>query len=138
MYKLNKQTSITRLSDNATIPSDPANSDYQEYITWLSAGNTPTPVDPPTPAQLFAVIETRITQHMDEVAQSKKYDNRDSCRLYAGYTNPFQVESIAFGQWVSACWVSSNQAQTDIANGLRTIPTPEEAVAELPVMEWPV
>jgi len=73
---------------------------------------------------------------MDEVAQSKRYDNRDSCRLYAGYVNPFQAEAIAFGQWVAACWVASNQAQADIINGLRTIPTPTEAVAELPVMDW--
>ena len=75
---------------------------------------------------------------MDEIAQAKKYVNRDSCRLYAGYVNPFQAEAIAFGQWVAQCWVASNQAQADIANGLRTIPTPEEAVASLPNMEWPV
>jgi hypothetical protein len=93
---------------------------------------------PPTPEQLLKAIEQAIEKHMDEVAQSKKYDNRDSCRLYAGYVNPFQAEAIAFGQWVSACWVASNQAQSDIANGLRTIPTPKEAVAALPVMGWPV
>ena len=93
---------------------------------------------PPTPQEVLKAIEQAIEKHMDEVVQSKKYDNRDSCRLYAGYTNPFQVEAIVFGQWVSACWVDSNQAQVDIANGLRTIPTPEEAVAELPIMGWPV
>ena len=93
---------------------------------------------PPTPQELLKAIEQAIEKHMDEVAQSKRYDNRDSCRLYAGYVNPFQAEAIAFGQWVAQCWVASNQAQADIANGLRTIPTPEEAVAELPVMVWPV
>ena len=93
---------------------------------------------PPTPEQLLKAIEAAIEKHMDEVAQAKRYDNRDSCRLYAGYPNPFQAEAIAFGQWVAQCWVDSNQAQADIANGLRTIPTPEEAVAELPTMGWPV
>jgi hypothetical protein len=93
---------------------------------------------PPTPQEQLKAIEQAIEKHMDEVAQSKKYDNRDSCRLYAGYTNPFQAEAIAFGQWVAQCWVASNQAQADIANGLRTIPTPEEYIAELPTMGWPV
>ena len=38
---------IERLSDNAFIPFDPANTDYQEYLKWLEAGNTPLPADTP-------------------------------------------------------------------------------------------
>ena len=44
MYKLIKK-SVQRLSDNALIPFDPANTDYQEYLRWLDAGNTPLPAD---------------------------------------------------------------------------------------------
>jgi hypothetical protein len=32
---------VLRLSDNTSIPFDPANTDYQEYLKWLEAGNTP-------------------------------------------------------------------------------------------------
>ena len=50
MYKYIKQEngdviSIRRLSDNACIPFDPANTDYIAYLKWIEAGNTPEPAD---------------------------------------------------------------------------------------------
>jgi hypothetical protein len=38
---------IKRLSDNAFIPMDPANTDYQEYLKWLAEGNSPISADTP-------------------------------------------------------------------------------------------
>jgi len=51
MYKLikdsmsNKLTAIQRLTDNASIPFDPDNTDYQAYLKWLELGNTPEPAE---------------------------------------------------------------------------------------------
>jgi hypothetical protein len=51
MYQLQPDTSmgaatcIKRIADNAFIPFDPANTDYQEYLKWLAEGNLPIPAD---------------------------------------------------------------------------------------------
>jgi len=37
---------VIRLSDNAFIPLNaPDNTDYQAYLRWLEAGNTPEPAE---------------------------------------------------------------------------------------------
>lgn len=51
MYKLIKDLfsgevkSVQRIADNAFIPFDPANTDYQVYLKWLEEGNTPLPAE---------------------------------------------------------------------------------------------
>ena len=51
MYKLYKNKLnnsirvVIRLSDNASIPFNPDNTDYQAYLKWLDEGNTPLPAE---------------------------------------------------------------------------------------------
>lgn len=106
---------------------------YEEYKLWLADGNTPNPL-PAT--EQFKLIERAVEKHMDEVAQADGWDNRWTCVARAGYINPWQSKGIKFAQWMDACWMVAIQAQNDVVAGLRTIPTPEEAVLELPVMVW--
>ena len=37
---------IVLRSDNAWIPTDPANTDYQAYLAWVAEGNTATEWSP--------------------------------------------------------------------------------------------
>jgi hypothetical protein len=51
MYKLikdnitNQIKVVCRLEDEAYIPMDEANTDYQAYLKWLEEGNTPLPAE---------------------------------------------------------------------------------------------
>lgn len=49
MYKLinvyGEIKTVKRLSDNAFIPFDPDNTDYQEYLRFLAEGGQPLPAD---------------------------------------------------------------------------------------------
>jgi len=51
MYKLFATNyggaAIIRLADNAFIPFDPANTDYQTFLKWLAEGGVPLEADAP-------------------------------------------------------------------------------------------
>ena len=67
-YKLTNSETIIRLSDNASIPNDPRNSDYARYLLWLKEGNEPEPADPipePTYAELRAKEYPSIPDQFD-------------------------------------------------------------------------
>jgi len=49
-YKLQKNIdgrdcAVTIIGQNISIPFDPNNTDYVEYLKWLAEGNTPLPAD---------------------------------------------------------------------------------------------
>ncbi|GKS93229.1 hypothetical protein [Acidovorax sp. SUPP2825] len=46
-YRLTASAIVIRVADGASIPPDPANTDYSAYTRWLAAGNEPLPYTPP-------------------------------------------------------------------------------------------
>ena len=47
-YTLTATTAIIRDIDQACIPDDPRNTDYQAYLAWVAEGNTAAPYVAPT------------------------------------------------------------------------------------------
>ena len=141
MYKLTSTTSILRTADNASIPADPANSDYLRYLMWIDEGNTPEPVPVPTDAEqekaTQAALTSALNNHLNAVAGERSYDDRFTCSLRAGYPGPFQPEGQAFAAWMDDCNMLAYQIMSEVKQGLRQIPTESELIAALPLIEWP-
>jgi hypothetical protein len=78
-----------------------------------------------------------LEDHYDAVAQQKRYDNRYTCALRAGYAGPFQAEGIAFAVWMDNCNAMAYQILADVLNGVRPAPTIEQLISELPTISWP-
>lgn len=47
------------LGNHTAIPNDPTNRDWQEYLTWLSEGNQPEPMDQPGEIIPIVTLEDR-------------------------------------------------------------------------------
>ena len=52
-YQLATGDTIHRLTDNAYIPPDPANTDYQAFLAWVAEGNMPDPAPQVAPAPVL-------------------------------------------------------------------------------------
>ena len=68
MYKLDKFGGIIRTIDGASIPADPNNLDYAEFLIWQAAGNTPLPYEPP-PVDLKAAAQAELTATDGDMAR---------------------------------------------------------------------
>ena len=96
-YKLTKEgNTVIRLSDNALIPFDNRNMDFQEYIAWIAAGNTPLPRDPDPPP----------TQDELDIGEAKLYTKLNALKNMT----PTQVKT-----WVTNNVTTFAQAQDAIA-----------------------
>lgn len=89
-------------------------------------------------ARKIGAIAAALDAHFDAVAQARRYDNRITCALRAGYVGPFQAEGVAFAQWMDQCYTAAHVMLAEVQAGTRAMPaTIDEALALLPVMVWP-
>ena len=95
-------------------------------------------VDGRTDTEILADYTAAIQARLDRFAGTRGYDGILSACSYASSTNAkFQAE----GQYcVSArdeTWAACYAIMAEIEAGVRAIPSLEELLAELPVLEWP-
>lgn len=113
----------------------PAFIDGAWRVTWI--------IRPPTEQEIAVAQAALIASYIaemeamyDAVAQSRRYDNRITCALRAGYPGPFQAEGQAFALWMDACNALGYQIMAEVMAGTRTLPSKEELLAELPAAPW--
>jgi len=97
--------------------------------------NPPTPE--PTEEEIIKAYTAFLERKYDEVAKERRYDNRITCSLRAGYEGPFQKEGIAFGSWMDSCNHLAYQVLDESLTGEREIPSKEELWSMMPVIVWP-
>lgn len=74
MYQLTPTgSSILRLSDNAYIPPDPANTDYAAYLDWLVEGNVPLEFDQQLAAEEPVVTWDDVRAKRDQLIRESDW-----------------------------------------------------------------
>ena len=86
--------------------------------------------------EIIKSLTKSLEDYYDLIAQKKRYDNRLTCALRAGYTGPFQSEGQSFATWMDNCNAYAYTVMEDVLLGNRAIPTAAELLAELPVAPW--
>jgi hypothetical protein len=108
--------------------------EYAELIATVRAGIVPY-VEPPT--SVVDIVQA-VQSHLDTEARTHGYDGILSACTYATSTVPtFAAEGQACVAWRDAVWSKCYAELAKVQAGERAMPTPAEAVAELPEMEWP-
>ena len=112
------------------------------YVSEELVGAERRIVNTPKPAgQQLAVFEAEYTAKLeafyDAKARERRYDNRYTCALRAGYAGPFQAEGQAFAQWMDACNAIGYTLMAEVAAGTRPLPDFDGVLAAMPALVWP-
>lgn len=96
-------------------------------------------IEPPAPPPpTVADFDAALTRHLDATAQARRWENRITLSVRAGYPNPWQAEAIAFGTWMDACNLAAYTLLAEVQAGTRQLPETTQVLIEaLPLMVWP-
>ena len=109
---------------------------YEDMIAEVEA--TYVPPEPPSIEKQIAVFDAALVAHLDATARERRYDNRVTCALRAGYPGPFQAEGIAFAGWMDQCNALAYILLAEVVAGTRPLPENPQALIDLmPPMVWP-
>lgn len=85
-----------------------------------------------------SAYQSAIEAHVDAVAGQRQYTDAVSIATYVSSTNEqWAAEASAFIAWRDSVWLYAFAELAKAEGGQRTIPTIDEFIGELPVIEWP-
>lgn len=105
--------------------------EYEEIVgsTYIEA--------PLTEEQIQAHLTQVVQNYMDKTVQTRGYDNIHTACTYSSSTDEtFRAEGTACVAWRDAVWRKCYDILAEVKAGTREIPTEEELLAELPVLDW--
>lgn len=98
----------------------------------------PPPPPPPTEEEIIAGLTAAVQHHLDATARTRNYDGILSLCSYATSTDPtFSAEGQAGVVFRDACWRRCYEVMAEVKAGVKPVPTAEDLIASLPVMQWP-
>lgn len=105
---------------------------------WYVKGYAPAQPLEEVKAEIQKRLTDGVQNWMDSKVQERNYDNVHTCvgtYLYSP-VDKFRLEAEAVRDWVSYVWQACYAILAQVEAGERDIPTLEEVIAELPVLEW--
>lgn len=125
------------------------NKEYADLAVWCNENNAhiedmgnyyevvANPIYVPTQEEIKRMFTDAIQNYLDTTAQSRRYDNIFTAISYVNSTDEvFAREAKACLEWRDKVWRTCYNILDEVEDGLREIPTIEELMAELPVIEW--
>lgn len=114
-----------------TAPEDFDASRLADYVAADGAVRLP-------PVDVVAVFDAALTEHLDSTAKQKRYDNRITCMVRAGFVGPFQAEGLAFATWCDSVNALAYAMLAAVQAGTAPMPDgPQAFIDTLPAMVWP-
>jgi hypothetical protein len=87
---------------------------------------------------LASRYDKALTEYLDSVAKSRRWESRITLAVRAGYPNRWQQDAIAFGTWMDECNDLAIKALADVRSGARPMFANTQALIDtLPPMVWP-
>lgn len=115
--------------------------EHNAYV--LQSGNKFTIVNivphVPTEEEIQKLLTDGVQAYMDKTVQVRGYDNIHTACTYATSTDEtFKAEGTACVAWRDSVWRKCYSLLAEVKTGTRPVPTLEEVIAELPILDWGV